>query len=122
MSAIRTKNRFGWRYIRLKELCDYAVDLDLCPHPPNKGLMEFLEREGLLTPVRRLRLPPEILRRSVSDRYPGVAVIGAVEPDGARLDAAIELTEGLHRWSDARFYGESEHVLDALADAHRPFI
>ena len=63
MAPIRTKNRFGRRYIRLRELRDYAVDLDLGPNPPDKGLMEFLEAEGLLTPVRRLRFSPEISRR-----------------------------------------------------------
>lgn len=122
MVSIRTKNRYGRRYIRLKELRDYAVDLDLCPHPPAEGLMEFLEREGLLTPVRRVRFPDDIQRRFARDRYEGVNIAGPVEPDGQRLDAAIEFTEGLRRWSDARIYGESEHVLDALADAHRPFV
>ena len=84
--------------------------------------MEFLEAEGLLMPVRRLRLPPEILRRFAEDRREGVTIAAPVEPAGARLDAAITLSEGLHHWSDARIYGESEHVLDALSDAHRPFI
>lgn len=122
MVSIRPKNRYGRRYIRLRELRDYAVDLDLCPHPPVEGLVEFLEREGLLTPVRRVRFPDEILRRFARDRYEGLNIAGPVEPDGPRLDAAIEFTDGLCRWSDARIYGESEHVLDALADAHRPFI
>lgn len=122
MLPIRTKNMFGRRYFSLKKLREYAVDLDLCPHPPAEGLMEFLEREGLLTPVRRVRFPDEIPRRLASDHYEGVNIVGPVEPDGQRLDAAITLLNGIHRWSDARIFGESDHVLDALADAHRPFI
>jgi len=113
---------FGRRYFSLKKLREYAVDLDLCPQPPTEGFMEFLEREGLLTPVRRVRFPDEILRRFARDRNEGVSIAGPVERDGPSLDAAIEFTQGLHRWSDAHIYGESEHVLDALADAHRPFI
>ncbi|KZZ65519.1 hypothetical protein A3764_18655, partial [Sulfitobacter sp. HI0129] len=113
---------FGRRYFSLKKLRDYAVDLDLCPHPPAEGLMEFLEREGLLTPVRRLRFPDEIPRRLASDRHESVSIAGPIEPDGPRLDAAITLLNGISHWSDARIYGESEHVLDALADEHRPFI
>jgi hypothetical protein len=122
MAPIRTKNRFGRRYIRLKELCDYAVDLDLCTHPPHRALMEFMEKEGLLTPLRRIQIPPEILRRFTSERYPDVDIVDPVEPDGQRLDAATNLMEALERWADARIYGESTHALDALDDAHIPFI
>lgn len=125
MGTIRTKNRFGRRYIRLKELRDYTVDLGLCTHPPGKNLMEFFEREGLLTPVCRLCFPAEIIRRFASERSEGpngVTFSKAVEPDGTRLDAAAELIEELHRWPYARVYGESEHVLDVLANTHRPFI
>ena len=122
MAPIRTKNMFGRRYSSLKKLRDYAVDLDLCPHPPAEGFMEFLEREGLLTPVRRLRFPDEIPRRLASERYEGVNIAGPVEPDGPRLDAAITLLNRINHWSDARFHGESEHALDAMADEHRAFI
>ncbi len=116
------KNRFGRRFIRLKELCDYAVDLDLCSHPPDRGLMEFLEAEGLLTPIRRIEIPPEILRRFTRERYPDVDILDPIEPDGARLDAAADLLQAINRWSDASFYGETTHALDALDQAHLPFI
>ena len=122
MAPIRTKNRFGRRYIRLKELCDYAVDLDLYTHPPGRGLMEFLEVEGLLTPVRRIEIPPEILRRFTRESYPDVDIVDPVEPDGPRLDAVADLMQAIGRWADARIYGKSTHALDALDDAHLPFI
>lgn len=122
MATIRTKNRFGRRYIRLNELRNYAVDLDLCSHAPAESLMEFLEREGLLTPVRRVRFPDEIPRRLASDSNESVNIAGPVEPDGPRLDAAVTLLNGIEYWSNARIYGESDHVLDTMADEHRPFI
>ena len=33
MATIRSRNRFGKRFIRLQELRDYVVDLDLYSHP-----------------------------------------------------------------------------------------
>jgi hypothetical protein len=39
MAAYRSKNRFGKRFIRLQELRDYVVDLDLSRHPPGEGLI-----------------------------------------------------------------------------------
>ena len=124
MTVIRTKNRFGKRFIRLRELCDYAFDLDLCTSPPAARLMEFLETHGLLTPVRRIQLPPEILRRFTKDEYPDLPVIDPIEPDGPRLDAATELLNVLNsnRWADASIFGESVHVLDAIAPEHAPFV
>ncbi len=124
MAVIRTKNRFGKRFIRLRELCDYAVDLDLCTHPPAAGLMEFLEAQGLLTPVRRIQLPPEILRRLTKEGHPDVLVIDPIEPDGTRLDAAAELMNALNMnlWADASIFGESVHALDAIAPDHAPFV
>ena len=121
MASNRLKNRFGRRYIRLKELCDYVVDLDLCPQPQFKALIEFFEAEGLLMPVRRIFFPPEISRRLYGN-YKNMRLPGSVEPDGPRLDAADELLRKIDQWRDARFYGEREHVLDVLADAHLPFI
>ena len=124
MTLIRLKNRFGKRYIRLGELCNYVVDLGISLHPPNIKLMQFFEAEELLTPVRRLSFPPEILRRCrlAQNHRRNLSVSGPIEPDGPRLAAAVELWEGIDRWRNADIYGESEHVLDALADAHRPFI
>ncbi len=122
MTPIRTKNRFGRRYIRQKELCDYAVDLDLSTHPPARELMEFLEREGLLTPVCRINLPADILRRCTRETYPHVDIVDPIEPDGSRLNDAASLMQAIARWPDAHRYGESIHALDVLDDAHRPFI
>lgn len=122
MASIRTKNRFGRRYISLHDLRNYAVDLGISSHPPAEGFLEFLEREGLLTPVRRIRFPDEIQRRFAKDRDDGMDIDGRIEPDGPRLSAAIELKEGLHRWADSRFHGESEHVLDTLSDTHASFV
>lgn len=124
MTIVRMKNKFGKRYIRLRELRDYAVDLDLCPQPPGDGLMEFLERHALLTPVCRIDMPPEIQRRFAQENHPGWSVPQPVEPNGARLDSATDLMNKVNhnRWADAHFFGESVHVLDAPAPKHAPFI
>lgn len=118
------KNKFGKRFIRLRDLRDYAVDLDLCPHPPTDSLMEYLEKHGLLTPVRRIDLPPEILRRFALEKYQDWSVPAPVEPDGARLDHAANLMKALNNnvWASPEIFGETVHVLDALAPEHRPFI
>lgn len=124
MAAFRTKNRFGKRFIRLHELRDYAVDLDLTRQSPSEGLIEFFEEHGLLTPVRRIQMPPDIVRRLHQMRYPKDDVIAPVESDGPRLNAAFELMDSINtnRWGQARIFGECIHVLDALAPTHVQFI
>lgn len=124
MGPIRTNNRFGKRFIRLHELCSYAVDLNLRTHPPRAGLMEFLESEGLLAPVRRIQFSPEMMRGVYQLRHPELTMITPIEQPGPQLEAAAGLMNTLrqNRWSKADIYGESAHVLDALAPEHAPFI
>ena len=122
MTKIRTKNMFGRRFISPKNLSDYVVDLDLDPHAPTESFLEFLEREGLLTPVRRLCFPTEVVRRIRDDPRRSQQVVEPVEPDGERLDAAVSLLDRVDRWSNARVFGETEHPLDTLDQTHRPFI
>ena len=124
MATIRSKHRFGKRFIRLQELRDYFVDLDLSRHPPFEGLIQFFEEHDLLTPVRRINIPPEIVRRLHQERYPRDDVTDPIEPDGPRLNAAAELMNAINtnRWAQAKIYGERVHVLDALAPADFPFI
>lgn len=117
-------NRFGNRYLRVNEFCAYAVDLDLFPQRPGAGFLEFLEAEGLLTPVRRIKLPPEIVRRLFKEEHSNEPVINPVEPDGQRLTAAADLmnTLNMHRWSNPTVFGETVHVLDAMEPEHAQFI
>jgi hypothetical protein len=124
MVPVRFKNRFGERFIRLQELCNYVADLDLSIHPPSKSLMEFFEAQGLLVPICRIRFSPAILRRLAKEQFPELEVIDPMEPDGAHLDAAADLMHALnmHKWSDVSIYGESVHVLDEIDKAHAPFI
>lgn len=121
---IRTKNRFGRRYISLRELRDYAVDLDLDTHPTRKSLIEFFEKEGLLTPIVRIQFPPEVLRRFEQEERDGQAIFKPIEQDGQRLDEAIDALKTLPhgRWNDSRIYGESVHPLDNPDPRFAPFI
>ena len=124
MATIRSKNRFGKRFIRLQELRNYVVDLDLSRHPPDEGMLQFFEKHDLLTPVCRIRMPPEIVRRLHQLRHHDDDLIDPVEPDGPRLDATVELLNAINmnRWNQARTHGESTHVLDALISTHVPFV
>ena len=78
----------------------------------------------MLMPVRRIHLPPEILRGLFRSRHPSQTVIDPVEPNGPRLDAANDLMNALNMnlWASAWAYGETIHVLDAMESAHVPFI
>ena len=39
MNEIRTANRFGRRYVRLREFMNYASDLDIIVDMPGEGLL-----------------------------------------------------------------------------------
>lgn len=56
------RNRFGQRYISPSDLVQYAQSLGFIH--VDEPLLEFLERERLLVPACRLRLPEAIARRN----------------------------------------------------------
>lgn len=60
---VRFKNRFGRRYMTDKEFLDYASDLNLPTDYPSSSLLKFTEKHGILTPIARIRFPPEIARQ-----------------------------------------------------------
>jgi hypothetical protein len=45
-----------------REFLDYASDLNLLTDYPSSSLLEFTEKHGILTPIARIRFPPEIAR------------------------------------------------------------
>ena len=124
MAVVRTKNRFGKRFIRLDEFRDYAVDLNLSTHPPYKGFMEFAEREGLLTPVCRIQFPPEVLRGLAQEEDAARNIAGPIEPNGLRLDTARELlgSINMNRWAMPHVYGETVHLFDEPRGGQAQFI
>jgi hypothetical protein len=118
------KNRFGKRFISDREFLDYASDLGLfIDHPPRR-LLEFLERLGILTPVARLRFPPEIARRWFLERHPDENVPDPVEGDTPRMIAATALHSQIFNihWEHAEVFGETIHPLDQIAPEHAPFV
>jgi hypothetical protein len=115
-------NQFGRRFITHKEFLDYARDLDLFTDQPSPHFLEYLERRGILNPVARVRFPQEIVRRWHKERYPSSDVPTPIEGDTSQLAAASELRNQIDSWSDAAFYGEQTHPLDAMVSAHTPFI
>ncbi|MBK9130030.1 MAG: hypothetical protein IPM20_00095 [Gammaproteobacteria bacterium] len=117
-------NQFGRRYITHKELLDYAKDLGLfTDHPPDR-LPEFLERNGLLNPVARIRFPPEIVRRWYKELHPGADVPDPIEGDSPRSEAASALYDQVFSncWGRPDIYGESDHPLDAINPEHESFV
>lgn len=121
---LRMKNRFGRRYISDKEFLEYASDLDLIVDHPSARLLEFTEKHRILTPVARVRFPPEIARRWHKDRYPQEDVPYGIEGDTPRLDAAYTLRNEIYSdlWSQPEMYGERTHLLDDIAPEHAPFV
>jgi len=118
------KNCFGRRYISHKDFLDYAKELDLFTDMPSQHLLEFLERHGILTPVVRVRFPPEIVRRMYKEMYPSANIPDPIEPDTDRLEAASSLYTEIfnNRWNDSYVHGEYVHALDEISSAHAPFI
>lgn len=122
---IRTSNRFGRRFIKPKELLDYAKDLGLTL--PAGIHLEFLEKEGLLEPICRVRYPAPIVRRLAKeerDRHPSEEIIEPIELDDDVVRPAAELHGELcfPTWNMPYHFGEKEHILDALAPDHATFI
>lgn len=117
-------DRFGRRFISDKDLLKYAADLDLFSDPPRRGILEFLERRGILNPVARIRFPGEIARSWHKQRYPNDTVPAPIESDVDRLKAAVELYHLVFNglWSKPEVYGERIHPLDKIALKHKPFI
>lgn len=120
----RTKNQFGKRYIRLHKFRGYAVDLNLAAQEQSKQFFEYLEREGLLTPIARVRLPGEIARRFESDHNRKTKIPSPIEGDTPRLNSAAELWSDVAfgRWSYPNVQGKREHYLDANLPEHSDFV
>lgn len=100
------------------------VDLDLAPQSKGKGFFEYLEREGLLNPIARIRFPGEIARRFEMAKYPTAILSRPIEEDTARLQAASELRNELFfaEWEQPNIFGERQHLLDAEKSKHAEFI
>jgi len=118
------KNRFGRRFISHKEFLDYGSDVGLFTDYPPWRLLEFLERHGILTPVARIRFPPEVARHWMKERNPEEDVPEPIEGDTPRLQAASTLHNEIFsdRWSNAAVFGERIHPLDEIAPEHEPFV
>jgi hypothetical protein len=75
------------------------------------GLLESLEKTGLLLPRIRIRYPDPVARRFWLETHERQLKF-AIEPDGSRWESAVELSNRLYRWRNHTAYGVSPHPLD----------
>ncbi|PQA89240.1 hypothetical protein CW354_04705 [Marinicaulis flavus] len=86
-----------------------------------------MEREGILSPVRRVRYPAPLVRRLAleeGDRHPSEKILEPIERDDTVAKAALSLHGALcfpTRSITARD-AESPHILDKIRPEHAPFI
>ncbi len=120
----RPNKIFGKRFIKIKKLEQYAVDLNLCSKRCFPALVEFLERNEMLTPVRRINLPAKIIRHLEKKNYPSLNINLPIESNKKRISAAEELMNALNTtlWEMQGRSGNHLHVLDAMKPEHCPFI
>jgi hypothetical protein len=106
------------QFHRYLEAGEFARDLNSLQAYRNeyvaKGLLESLEAAGLLLPRIRIRYPDPVARRfwliTHGDR--SHKLIHATEPDGPRWDAAVELSDALHKWRNHIFHRLGPNPLD----------
>lgn len=122
----RIHNKFGCRYITANEFCNYIYDLKLLPQKADIKLLEYFERIGLLTPITRIHIPPEIARGIAVETKEecGLEVIQPMERDEKRLVAAKSLLNKvlLNYWNRSSVCGQEEHILDLILPEHKEFI
>lgn len=92
------RNQFGRRYISADHFARYAQSLGLLT--VNEGLLEFLERERLLVPACRVRLPEDIARRDwltgVDESFHDPSL--PVNSDDIRQGLAVDLVLAINWW------------------------
>ena len=85
------------RYLTAREFLDEARKLKAVDFLPGQSTLERLEEQRSLLPLIRVRYPEAVeRRRSAEDRVEG-DIVGRMEPDGPRWDAACELERRLRR-------------------------
>jgi hypothetical protein len=126
----RPQNKFGRRYLTVRELGGYAQDLKLTARTFPESHFEFLEQERLLMPVCRVRYPAEIVRHweleesVANDEVMEISSCLPLAVDPARLTAATALKERIRFWPMDVFapQGVQRHPLDEIASGHAEFI
>lgn len=87
------------------------------------SLLESLEKDGLVRPKVRLRWPDPVARRMWLEGHHYVGSMHeAVEPDGARWEAAVRLKHSLFRAGNRHVYGNVSHPFDDPEPAFAEFL
>lgn len=96
---------FGKRYLTIREFGRYAAELRLVQTPFQDGLLEFLERQRILTPVARIRWPRSVII-CARDGVP------SFPPTQEEIAASDALDTALQGWKRFDADPEAHHPLD----------
>lgn len=89
----------------------------------NEACIERLEKHGLLFPRIRLHFPEGVGRRMwLENCGDNKTVIGEIEPDGPRWNAAVNLANEIYRWQNRRVYEVGEHPFDNYVEGQSEFL
>jgi hypothetical protein len=117
---------FGSRFLRPSEFLGYAEHLAVLHSGLGRQLLEFLDRERLLTPICRVRFPPEVFRHWRGLAFPEYDLGGLkLETNQQRVDAANELRDRLGAWGNpwsSRFPWPQFHPLDLVDERFTEYI
>jgi hypothetical protein len=116
-------DRIGERFMRPREFCDYADDLQISDHAHRESLLEFLEKERLLVPAARAIYPDQIVRHFWLQSAMGrMETDFPVERDSERLEAVADLERRLNCWTDPLALTPWLHPLDEPLSQDAQFI
>jgi len=112
---------FGERFLTANQFLDYAYTLRILDNQHNRGLLEFLDKEGILQPVCELDIPPEVVRARFEELHP------ESKDPALPITAAEDVQEAAHELLLALDLGMwltngTDHPLERPEERHEPFI
>lgn len=111
------------RYVDAQSILKEVRRLKIVRRHVTESYLENLEAVCLVAPKLRIRYPDTVARRFWLEEHPEVgAMTVEVEPDGPRLDAAIDLKNALSSYSFPRLSGNRTHPLDDLDPRFAEFV